>query len=573
MVRSLKKLLNGDDSPPPVIDLSNDKSKKTNAECSMRKHFEILSFADSSYSLKRGAGTISFVPDESNFNDNPFKSLLSHLELSLSLMLENNSRNHSYCTTKCTQIDQTIRTSLRIINNRCASLWRSDRESFLMQDSCLLYDDICFMIKNFDQLAISLKTFLVKRTGIASISSKLRSRELPHKIRLCEEVGFDLNSNIWAIYNQLSALVSDIFPSIIVRIETTIGFHLTNESKNIFSVYLKRDSFSKATSKRVDENKRIDSILIGILDKKLLDSVAIREHCSFFSITNIISVGLNSMLQSLLVFISHNRIRFNHEGVIVLYSLIIKVQNLLLSIKQELVESRRCSHTDTNFSIVGDKDPWLKLSIILGILQTGKISSTFISDNNGGNNGNKTKALNQRESFKMYSPISPEYNTSLVHHNPNTIHRLFKSFYSRDLEITPEVEEQKDNRYNVLASVIPSPSSDSNHETKDKRPVVDSMVKDVVNDRVNAYRDGNRDVINIKSRFILDSLGIFYCQSKKSNMLDNSVEIEHTNWIALAATRPNDIISCWPFPSIWNYRKNAKISSVSISVIVDLNNL
>lgn len=583
MVKSLKKILTGDSLPPPVVSASNDKSKKISAEFGVKKHFEILTFADTSYSLKRGAGTNSFVSSRSNYNDNPMKSLLSHLEISASFMIENNIGDHSYCTTKCIQIDQIVRTSLRIINNRCSSLWRLDRESSFMQDSCLLYDDICFMIKAFDQLAMSLKTFMARSIEMGSVTPKFRSRKLLDKTRLYEEVEFGLNSNILAIHSQLISLVSCIFPSIIIRIESAIAFHLTNESKNIFSEYLKHDSFSGVTSRRVgDGNKRNDSIIFGILDKKLLhpDFVAIREHCSFFPIMNIISVGLNSILQSLLVFILHNKLRFNHEGVIIFYSLIIKVQNRLLSIKQELLLSKNCIHRDTNFSIIQDKDPWVKLNIILGILQTGKLSPSFISDSNGGNNGKKTKVLNKGESFKLYSSISPEYDSSLIHQKSKKLHQFFKLLSCESArKLTPEVEEQIDNNYNVLASaIVPNlNSSESNHETRVRLPVIDSRGKDVIGDRLNSYRYSNRDVINISCRFILDSLGIICRSSKKSNMLGNSMEIEHTNWIPLAAMRPDGTatytISCWPSPSICYSRKTAKTSSVSISVVVNLDNL
>ena len=356
-------------------------------------HLERIELANLSYSLKRG---LTASIDHSNVS--PFNKLIAHLYTSVKLIKkENRNVLVGHCSdffSILSQIDMVCCTLNRIINDRCSLLWRNNKGPTSLEYVCCLHQDVWVTMAAFAFSIQELFNMIYLNSTISATKS---------------------NSYLWMIIKQISGHQKYVFPSILMRIEKHVEIRVHESAmaqyQRIFcsDSLIENGSFLNRRKSRRNSGETVISVAInsnnGLVNShknETLESIILNlvfgivnewviivsEKCETYSSVMILSSLFNSILDSILIYISFQKLRISRIGLANLQAIFVQIQNKVIYVRDELIrKNSNSSISDATFQLIQDKTPWIRVNCILQVLQT-------VS----GRKGSKTTLLERRMS-------------------------------------------------------------------------------------------------------------------------------------------------------------------------------
>ena len=544
------------------------------------RHQKIIDHANTSYTLKRGvgAGSSSSVADTNDSDQSPFRLLMDHLNGIISAMdcCSNMAMHRLYI-----QFDQTIRTLIRLLNDRISSLWRTDKYSQSFQNSCTLLTDMRILLTLFyksSQLIQRSSTEKINEAAV-KIKIKLKSVKLSLLQRKSELARSGSHSTFCSVLSMMNDFKNVILPRAVKRIEKYIQNYIILECNIICSMNLKKDTFlcpkkTKSDIANIDVNTTdISTSIMAILEKKIFSFLldVIGEN-NFISVINIFSESFNSVLKSILSFILKNKFQFNYFGVMRLYSIINNFRIFILEIKEKLSKNLNYPKNLKFLNIILDKNPWIKTNDILTILQTGKIKQSKMLLKSTAKSKSKVK-LNDKINGK------------------NEL-KNGKGVINSDSEVLRTIKCDKNNLtqcdLDLLRNILPNKiECNRRKETQSHSPKIDNENLKKVNsgnildenfNPTNNFDPNNYNDL-VKKWCILDTLKIFYNieEYDKNRCILNteehsiSIDKEYSSWVEISSSRSKKYF----ITSLLSFSKcfpSHKLSSIAVNIAIDLDN-
>jgi hypothetical protein len=570
MVVSLKRLLNTDGFSRKNLHLLRTRERPLDERRrELIKHIGILNEANDCYTLKRGTAASKTTPDNTRNDDTALRRLARSLERSTAEILESalcGGGSGSKLFYLLAQIDQIIRTILRLLNYRASSLWRADKKLTSSRDSWILYDDINAVVQLFDGISLSIHHFIATDNvtkqaaalGLKSSSNIRTSSELREKSSIIKL--------LLSLQNQVLKLRLTVLPSLSRRIENFLRCITTEECRDICTSCLKSDSFICAVkdsslddkTKSSSKNLHVGDRIIDTLDRNYYSPAkTILLESNFSSVIDVLSGGFNNCLIVLLEQILFKKLRFNQGGVITLYSTLQQLKSWIVGVKDWLRNSSYCSilsNSSSEFKFIQDMGPWLEANLILGILQTGK-------------------------SALMKKFGSEELVTSQNKRNRKVPNRYLSPYlHSTVVPLGSPVDEISD--VTVLEKLLPGHEENNENlfprNNFQDRCSVSNRGKDL---RLRSLDNSSYNFTVTRFWFQLDSMQIFYNFSKTEMEMKVKVKMknksfgqdEYRQWLSLAAaSETKKHFSNLPFVCCLKILPRIKRSSVSVCVVLDL---
>jgi hypothetical protein len=570
MVVSLKRLLNADGLSLKKVPLLRTREHTLDDRRSeLIKHIGLLADANDCYTLKRGTAASKTSQDNTRNDDTALRRLARSLERSTAEVLESalsGGSSGSKLFYLLAQIDQIIRTILRLLNYRASSLWRADKKLTTSRDSWILYDDINAVIQLFDGISLSIHHFIAtdnvtkqaEALGPKSSSNFQTSsvlREQPSIIKL-----------LLSLQYQVLKLRLAVLPSLSRRIENFLRCTTTEECRDICTSCLKTDSFICAVkvssledrTKSSSKDLHVGDRIIDTLDRNYYSPAkTILLESNFSSVIDVLSVGFNNCLIVLLEQILLKKLRFNQGGVIALYSTLQQLKSWIVGVKNWLRNSSYCSiatNSSSEFKFIQDMGPWVEANLILEILQTGK---SVLMKKSGSEELMSSQNKRNRKVPNRY--LSPHLHSTVV-------------------PLGSPIEESSD--VTVLEKLLPG------HEKKNEnlfprnnihnRCTHSNQGKDL---RLRSLDNASYNFTVSRFLFQLDSMQIFYNFSETEMEMKVKVKMknksfgqdEYRQWLSLAvASETKKHFPNLPFVCCSNILPRIKRSSVSVCVVLDL---
>lgn len=591
MVRSLKKLLN--DSCPVRVDVVASVAPSDYKHQSSKRfsqHIELIKKTNLSYSLKRGAGSSSSQHETSSSDQSPFICLSKHLEY---VLLGQRDGMHQEMIFASIQIDQIMRTLLRLLNDRVSTLWRMDQHSSNVHDACYLLDDVHSLYKLFDLLSLSLDRISTEKNR-KDMKSSLRSIKLLELKHLSQRMSNTSKSRSKSIQQQFYDLQSTVLPKIILRIEKYMTFYITLESQKVCSLYLKRDSFLVSsrtifTKKYPSERQpHISTALIEVLERNLLKySIEMLTKNNFLLVLNILSKNFNVLLKCILLFILNKKYKFNQDGIHFLYVIIQNFQLWILDVKKILLKNESCHINPFGLKIILDKGPWTYANLILNILQTGKVETLNINPMIQKNctipiSYKNYFYLNTRFSGTIFpETISDDFNSENM--SINSLNRRKSSDLIELPIISYDHENKKNNKKNNISMKKNNNGNKNDVNKNEEKTNIMQRNKDNSNNNANIasksflYFTKYDRIDDVRKCIILDFLRIFYNSEENDKIILNSknheklIEKECSAWIALSIDNSKEDPISFLLFYISKHFFSFKKSSISIDMKIDVN--
>lgn len=572
MVVSLKRLLNADGLSRKNLPLLRTRERPLDERRSeLIKHIGILTEANDCYTLKRGTAASKTTQDNRRNDDTALRRLARSLERSTAEILESavhGGSSGSKLFYLLAQIDQIIRTILRLLNYRASSLWHADKKLTTSRDSWILYDDINAVIQLFDGISLSIHHFIATDNVTKQAAALgLKSSSNVQTISVLREKS-SIIKLLLSLQSQVLKLRLTVLPSLSRRIESFLRCITTEECRDICTSCLKTDSFVCAVkdssledrTKSSSKDLHVGDRIIDTLDRNYYSPAkTILLESNFSSVIDVLSEGFNNCLIVLLEQILFKKLRFNQGGVIALYSTLQQLKSWVVGVKDWLRNSSHCStltNSSSEFKFIQDMGPWVEANLILGILQTGK-------------------------SVLMKKSGSEELVSSQNRRNRKVPNRyLSPHLHSTVVPLGSPVEEISD--VTVLEKLLPG------HEKKNEnlfptsnfqdRCTVSNRGKDL---RLRSLDNTSYNFAVTRFWFLLDSMQIFYNFLETETEMEMKVRVkmknrsfgqdEYRQWLSLAAaSETKKHFTNLPFVCCLNILPRIKKSSVSVCVVLDL---
>ena len=568
MVVSLKRLLNADGLSRKNLPLLRTRERPPDEKRSeLIKHIGILTDANDCYTLKRGKAASKTTQDNTRNDDTALRRLARSLERLTADLFEPALHEGSFGSKLfylLAQIDQIIRTILRLLNYRASSLWRADKKLTTSRDSWILYDDIKTVIQLFDRISLSIHHFIAtdnvtkQAAALKSSSSVQTSSELREKSSVIKL--------LLSLQTQLLKLRLSVLPSLSRRIENFLRCVTTEECRDICTSCLKSDSFICAVKESSLDDKtelsskdlHVGDRIVDTLDRNYYTPAkTILLESNFSSVIGVLSEGFNNSLKVLLEQILFRKLRFNQGGVIALYSTLQQLKSWIVGVKEWLQNSSYCSistNSSSDFKFIQDLGPWVEANLILRILQSGK-------------------------SVQMKKSGSEELVSSQNKRNRKIPNR-YLSPYLNSTVVPLGSPAEEISEVSVLEKLLPGHVKQNENlfprNNFQDRCTVSNRGKDL---RLRSLDNVSYDNTLTRFWFHLDSMQIFYNFSGTEMEMKVKVKIknksfgqdEYRQWLSLAATsETKEHFSKLPFVCCLNILPRIKRSSVSVCVVVDL---
>ena len=570
MVVSLKRLLNADGLSRKNLPLLRTRERPLDERRSeLISHIGILTYANDCYTLKRGTAGSKTTQDNTSNDDTALRRLARSLERSTADILEPALHEGSFGSKLfylLAQIDQIIRTILRLLNYRASSLWRADKKLTTSRDSWILYDDVNTVIQLFDGISLSIHHFIatdnvtkqaaalgLKSSSSVQTSSKLREKSSVVKLLL-------------SLQTQLLKLRLTVLPSLYRRFETFLRCVTTGECRDICTSCFQTNSFICAVKESSLEDKTKSSSKDLHVGDRFIDTLGrnyyspaktILVESNFSSVIGVLSEGFNNSLNVLLDQILLKKLRFNQGGVIALYSTLQQLKSWIGEVKEWLRNSSYCSistNSSSDFKFIQDMGPWVDANIILGILQTGKSVQMKKSGSE-----ELVTSQNKRSRKIPNRYLSPYLNSTVV-------------------PLGSPAEEISD--VTILEKLLPGHVKKNENlfprNNFQDRCTVSNRRKDL---RLRSLDNASYNFTLTRFWFQLDSMQIFYnfleteleMKVKEKIKNESSSQDEYRQWLSLAATsETKEHFSRLPFICCLNVLPRIKRPSVSVCVVLDL---
>lgn len=568
MVVSLKNLLSGDASSEKKLPLLRTNGHTLDERRSeLIQHIECLTEANHSYTLKRGPAASKSVHDNKGDNDTAFRRLARSLERSIAEMFESavgGGRSGSSLFYLSVQIDQTIRTILKLINYRASSLWRADRKLTTSRDSWILYDDIDTTIRLFDAISVSIHQFTITdRMTKQAASLGLKRPGTFDTIGASEEKSPAIKL-LLLIEIQLLKLRLTVLPSLARRIENLLRCLTTSECSSICITSFKADTFictMKESSLSMNDKMKFGSKdshigdrIIEMLDRNYYSPVKIiLQRSNFYLIVGILSEGFNNCLKVLLEQILFKKLRFNQGGVTLLYSILQQLKLWIVGVKEWLQKSSHCS---SDFKLIQDMGPWVEANLILGILLTGNVQNKYSRPEElltSAENKRNRKIPNRHTNFYLNSTVVP-----------------LRSSFEENCDVTILEKLLPNNQVKKNENLIPS-NNFQNRNTFSNR-VKDLKLRSLDNETCN--------FAITRLWYHLDSMRIFHNFSEMTGVVIKKIKNEiftrdeYSVWASLTIVSENKKqFLKFPYLCCVRFVPRMKCSAVSVCVVIDLNHL
>jgi hypothetical protein len=568
MVVSLKRLLNADGLSLKKVPLLRTREQPLDDRRSeLIKHIGILSDANDCYTLKRGTAASKTTQDNTRNDDTALRRLACSLERLTAEILESADHGGSSGSKLfylLAQIDQIIRTILRLLNYRASSLWRADKKLTTSRDSWILYDDINAVIQLFDGISLSIHHFIA--TDNVTKQAAALGLKLSSNIQTSSELRekSSINKLLLSLQNQVLKLRLTVLPSLSRRIENFLRCITTEECRDICTSCLKTDSFVCAVKESSLEDKTKSSLkdlhvgdrIIDTLDRNYYSPAkTVLLESNFSSVIDVLSEGFNNCLIVLLEQVLFKKLRFSQGGVIALYSTLQQLKSWIVGVKDWLRNSSYrpiSTNSSSDFKFIQDMGPWVEANLILGILQTGK---SVLMKKSGSEELVSSQNKRNRKVPNRY--LSPHLNSTVV-------------------PLGSPVEETSD--ITVLEKLLPG------HEKKNLFPrnnfqdrcTISNGGKDL---RLRSLDNASYIFTATRFWFHLDSMQVFYNFSEAEMEMKVKVKMknksfgqnEYRQWLSLAAaSETKKHFSKLPFVCCLKILPRIKKSSVSVCVVLDL---
>ena len=339
---------------------------------------DVVTVAYQSYTLKRGVGASLYDNDDGRSPaETPYRRLLRELETSSGVLSAPPSSGA--VANACSRVGITTVAAVKLLNDRCALLWRGDRTATSVRDACRLHDDV---VRTMDSVAVALKHVCAAITAHADGSGTAR-RPAPLQEAL----------------RSLCFLELAVLPGFCRRVETYVRSLLRKDATAVFEATLRSDAFLGdariSPPKGANGNggsgsgvQSADVVLLEVLSTAILDAyVATADECcgdNDVSVARLCSVGYNAAVEALLDHMLSGKLRFSHLGVAVFHAFLIKLQGKIVATKQTTFRgssgaSQRLAALAAlsgdkgggGFRLIQDMRPWERANAVLSILQTG----------------------------------------------------------------------------------------------------------------------------------------------------------------------------------------------------------